>query len=447
MHMFFGIKIIAIRYNLVSFKSELHLFANDNPVYTMNKIFFCFLLLNVLLSVSCGETGSKKTTEEQPASFGEGEFGCDLAFLEKQDSTLVLLKTGEARLIVSPRYQAKVFTSTALGDHGISFGWINYRAFGNKVDSHMNAYGGENRLWLGPEGGKYSLFFKPGSKMIFENWKTPAAFDMEGWNLRTKDSVNVILYKEMSLENYAGTRLKLIVERSIRILDNPEILRRTGIPTLDSLHAVGYETDNVLTNLGDQEWTAGTGMPCIWILDMLKPSPSTVIVVPFRQGADNFKQIATTNYFGEIAADRIKHKDSLLLFKADGKSRGKLGIVARHASEIAGSYDSEHRVLTIILFDVDGQARYLNQEWNITKPSFSGDAANAYNDGPLADGTQMGPFYEIESVSPAAFLKPGASLRHRHSVIHFTGSEGELNKICSRLLGVSLEGIRESFPN
>ena len=24
----------------------------------------------------------------------------------------------------------------------------------------MNAYGGENRLWLGPEGGKYSLFFK-----------------------------------------------------------------------------------------------------------------------------------------------------------------------------------------------------------------------------------------------------------------------------------------------
>jgi hypothetical protein len=108
---------------------------------------------------------------------------------------------------------------------------------------------------------------------------------------------------------------------------------------------------------------------------MLKPSPSTVIVVPFRQGADNFKQIATTNYFGEIAADRIKHKDSLLLFKADGKSRGKLGIVARHASEIAGSYDNEHRVLTIILFDVDGQAQYLNQEWNITKPSFSGDAS------------------------------------------------------------------------
>ena len=74
---------------------------------------------------------------------------------------------------------------------------------------------------------------------------------------------------------------------------------------------------------------------------------------------------------------------------------------------------------------------YLNQEWNITKNLlFPGMLANAYNDGPLADGTQMGStLNEIESVSPAAFLKPGASLRHRHSVIHFTGSEKELDKI------------------
>ena len=33
MHMFFDIKTIAIRYNLVSFKSGFQLFANDNRVY------------------------------------------------------------------------------------------------------------------------------------------------------------------------------------------------------------------------------------------------------------------------------------------------------------------------------------------------------------------------------------------------------------------------------
>ena len=48
---------------------------------------------------------------------------------------------------------------------------------------HMNAYGGENRLWLGPEGGRFSLFFPKGAKMEFANWKTPAAFDREPWRV------------------------------------------------------------------------------------------------------------------------------------------------------------------------------------------------------------------------------------------------------------------------
>ena len=98
-----------------------------------------------------------------------------------------------------------------------------------------------------------------------------------------------------------------------------------------------------------------------------------------------------------------------------------------------------------MVFDLDTSSRYLNQEWNTLKPSFSGDAVNAYNDGPLADGTQMGPFYEIESVSPAAFLKPGESLSHRHAVFHFTGDEKGLDPIAKKLLGVSLAEIQKEF--
>jgi hypothetical protein len=360
---------------------------------------------------------------------------------------LVTLKNGASQLIVSPRYQAKVFTSTAAGEGGISFGWINYKAFGNKQDPHMNAYGGENRIWLGPEGGKYSLFFKPGSKMEFENWKTPAAFDTESWVTDDKDSLHVTMHKDMSLLNYAGTSLNIGVRRSIRILNDHEITKRTGITGLDSVRAVGYETDNLLINKGDREWTALSGMPCIWILDMLKPSPSTVIVIPFRKGDGDFNKVATTNYFGEIAPDRIKHFDSFLLFKADGRSRGKLGIKPNSALPIAGSYDRQQSVLTIIMFDLDDQARYLNQQWTTVKPPFSGDAVNAYNDGPLSDGSQMGPFYEIESVSPAGFLKAGESITHQHVVIHFAGNEEELDAICRKLLGTSLDHISKSFSD
>jgi len=399
------------------------------------------------LSVSCNNPDSNKQADKPAPGFKEGEFGFDLQFLQKQDPALVVLKDGDAQIIVSPKYQAKVFTSTAQGDTGLSFGWINYKAF-NKVDAHMNAYGGENRLWLGPEGGKFSLFFPPDSTMIFENWKTPAPIDTESWNVKSQDSSTVSVFKEMNLVNYRGTRLSLRVDRTIKILNRQEIMEKTGISGNDSLKGVGYESENVLTNRGDQEWTAATGMPCIWILDMFKPSPATVIVVPFQHLAgEDFSKVATTNYFGEIPADRIKHTDSLLIFKADGKSRGKLGIVANKAKHIAGSYDAENKVVTIILFDVDGGARYLNQEWNIAKPSFAGDAANAYNDGPLKDGSQMGPFYEIESVSPAAFLKPDESLAHRHFVFHFTGDEKYLDEIAVRLLGISLENLHKTFSN
>ena len=123
--------------------------------------------------------------------------------------------------------------------------------------------------------------------------------------------------------------------------------------------------------------------------------------------------------------------------------RGKLGIVPRSAKNIAGSYDADKHTLTIALFDVNQAAPYLNMEWDTKKPPFSGDAVNAYNDGRLEDGRQLGPFYELESVSPAAFLAPGQSLTHRHSVFHFTGDEETIDSICRQTLGVSLQQVKK----
>jgi len=51
----------------------------------------------------------------------------------------------------------------------------------------------------------------------------------------------------------------------------------------------------------------------------------------------------------------------------------------------------------------------------------------------------MGPFYEMESVSPAAFLKPGEKLSHNHYVFHFTGDEEHLDEIAQKVLGISLK--------
>ena len=413
----------------------------------MRKSCLYILLLTAMINSSCNNSGETKQSENNDtASYKEGSFGYDLNFLKKHDSVIVLKSAENSQIIVSPKYQAKVFTSTADGEEGLSFGWVNYKAFSGPADAHMNAYGGENRFWLGPEGGKFSLFFKPSAQMVFENWKTPAPYDSESWNVINKSNNSVALQKEMKLTSYKGTEMQLLVDRTITMLDRQQINNNTGLNLDTSVKAVGYQTVNVLTNKGDEAWTEASGMPCMWILDMFKPTPATVIVVPFKNAAGQpFNKVATTNYFGEIPPDRLKHTDDVLYFKADGKSRGKLGVVPGKAKPFAGSYDSQNKVLTAIKFDVEPEARYLNQEWNTTKPSFSGDAVNAYNDGPLADRSQMGPFYEIESVSPAAFLKPNQTLSHKHSVFHFTGSEQALNDIAKKLFSTSLEDIKKAF--
>ncbi|MDP4262216.1 MAG: hypothetical protein Q8941_06760 [Bacteroidota bacterium] len=396
---------------------------------------FCILL--------AGCSNPSPTTK---MDYPKGSFGYDLAFLQKHDSVIVL-KSGEAQVVVSPKYQAKVFTSTAEGKEGTSFGWIHYKAFDTNTDPHINAYGGENRLWLGPEGGKFSLFFSKDVKMEFANWKTPAAFDTEPWELVKQDTISVGLQKNMQLVNYAGTLLNIMVNRSITIMNRQEIMVLLNMPTDSAVKVVGYRSENRLTNTGQQAWTESTGMPCLWMLDMFNPSPATVVVIPYKEDSTDRKaKPATTDYFGEIPADRLKMEGSVLFFKADGKMRGKLGIHPSRAKNVAASYDIEKKMLTVIYFDIDNNAPYLNQEWNTSKPPFSGDAVNSYNDGPLPDGSQMGPFYELESVSPAAFLQPGQSLTHNHSVFHFAGDEKGLDMITQKLLGVSINQIKNAFP-
>jgi hypothetical protein len=391
----------------------------------MNKISLVILSASIGVLCSCRSSPFEK----------------DLAFLRKYDDSVVVLSQGNSKVIVSPKYQAKVFTSTP-GD-GTSFGWINYKAFDAEPDPHMNAYGGENRIWLGPEGGPFSLFFARGFEMSFANWKIPSPFDTESWELLSASDTMASLKKNMKLANYAGTELKLAITRQIRLLDKSTIKELLNISYGNDVKAVGYSTDNIVTNTGAFQWTDSTGMPCIWMLDMFPPSPRTTVIIPYKK--DTTGKIANTGYFGEIPAPRIKYIDTTLYFKADGKMRGKLGIVPHSAKNIAGSYDADRKTLTITLFDIHSGAAYLNMEWDTKKPPFSGDAVNAYNDGPLEDGRQLGPFYELESVSPAAFLAPGQSATHRHSVFHFTGDEETIDSICRKTLGVSLEQVKNVF--
>ena len=90
---------------------------------------------------------------------------------------------------------------------------------------------------------------------------------------------------------------------------------------------------------------------------------------------------------------------------------------------------------------------YVNSLWKIQEHPDAGDVENNHNDGPPSPGAKpLGPFYEMESSSPAAALAPGTSMEHTHRTIHLSGSEASLDQVARAVLGVSLTGIEEALP-
>ena len=404
------------------------------------------VLLAGITMFSC--TQKNKKLEKMTNTFDKGTFGYDLNYLSDKDSLIILKSDNEeAQVIVSPKYQAKVFTSTAEGLKGKSLGFINYKVFDSgKIDEHMNGYGGENRFWLGPEGGQFSVFFEPDKEQIFDNWHTPKAVDTEAWVINGSSSKDVLMVKDMEVKNYQGNLLKIGVQRAVTLISNQEIEQKLGIKLSTKVKAVAYSNNNKITNKNNFEWTEKTGTVCIWLLDMFNPSPSALTIIPYNEGDEQtLGKVATTDYFGEIPSDRIKIENDILYLKTDGKYRSKMGMNAKRTKSIAANYDSESKRLTIVTFDVELDKNYLNQEWNPKKNPLTGDALNAYNDGPLDDGSIMGPFLELESCSPAAFLKPGESLKHVQNVYHFVGDETDLSPISERILGKPLTIIKQIF--
>ena len=385
-----------------------------------------------------------------PHSAIGANFGDDIAFLKKHTELIVLSdRAGSAKVALVPAWQGRVMTSTAGGDAGQSFGWINRELIASgKIQPHMNAFGGEDRFWMGPEGGQFSIFFAKGRKFEFADWFTPAIFDTEPFKVVSKASDKAVFGAEFSLTNYSGTVFNVGVEREVRLLPPAKAWKNLGGKAAKDVSVVAYASNNRITNKGKDSWKKETGLLSVWILGMFNPSPSTTIVVPIKAGPESeFGVKVTSDYFGQVPPDRLVVRDDVVFLRADGQYRSKIGINPRRSKAILGSYDADNKVLTIVQFNQPaGATDYVNSLWKLQDNPFSGDAANSYNDGPPTPGAKpMGPFYELESSSPAAALAPGKSLTHTHRTIHLSGPEPALDGIAKATLGVSLNEIKAVF--
>jgi hypothetical protein len=413
-----------------------------------------FLWAAAISVVAANGTGLAADSNKKGSSMSYGEVR---DFLAEHTQLVELTAENGARVAVAPAWQGRVMTSTCDGLQGPSFGFV-YNDFiaAKKYDNpHFNNYGGEDRLWLTPEGGQFSLWFKPGEPQNLANWRTMPALNDAPWIVTSSaDPSHVAMKVDAKFQNASGSDFHVEIVRDVRLLKAADLQKRLGEKagrTLQSsgIKMVAYETDNQLINRGPR-MEKSKGLTSIWILSMLNAGPQAVTIIPYRQGSEaELGPVVRRDYFGPVPDERLQVTPQAVLFRDDANYRAKLGISQRRAKNILGAIDFETGVLSIVTFSMpDDPTKHLypNSAWEMPqKEPFRGDVVNAYNDGPNDTGGRLGDFYELESVSPTQELNTGESLSHRSAIIHVQADHTALVSLAKDVLGVDLDAVRRDF--
>jgi hypothetical protein len=190
-----------------------------------------------------------------------------------------------------------------------SLGFIN-RAFikAGQSGTPFDNYGGEDRFWLGPEGGQYGLYFPASKPFTFDNWQTPHALQEGEWQTLRQTPSSISYAHSFTVSNYEQQRFQVAIERTVTLLSLEQAGERLGLPLPASLSWVGYATENKLTNAGGSAWSEARGLLSVWILGMFAPVAGTQVVIPFDAAAAG--EIVNDRYFGKVPAERLLVSDA-----------------------------------------------------------------------------------------------------------------------------------------
>ncbi len=346
-----------------------------------------------------------------------------------------VLSSDKGIIAVSPSYQGRVFTSSAKGLDGKSYGWINWKIFdeGNSA-TQMTYLGGESRLWFAPEFGKYSIFHKPGDALTPKAMRPPKGLEQTLFQLVEKDSTHITTKGTLEILNFQNTLFNLEVDRSINLLSQEDIEHDLNI-TLDSIDYVAFNAFTSITNIGE-DWDLEKGLIGIWELGCQLTSKDNTVMIPIKEG-----ETKVTSYFGGLPKDRIQIKEGTVYFKADAAYLNKIGIPPSVTKNVMGSYSPSMNLLNIVTFKLEKGEYYMSSvPRGVTNP-YQGDVINIFNGEVIPEENHNWPFFEFESSSQAKVLKNGETLSHYQTTYHFEGDFKLLNKIAKKVLGVDLKAI------
>lgn len=411
--------------------------------------FLAFALVGAaIITTSCGiirETVLKNNDTEL------WSFGQDMAFCKKYGVETLLLSQDDTIVAVSPALQGRVLTSSFAGMDGASLGWINRVELAyKKSDLQKVQLGGEDRFWVGPQGGENSIFFPVGSIVNESSWRIPAFLTSESWNLVAKNAYRAKFEKSAEFENIKGTKFKVKAEREVSVLNRKHAADILGVVIPENVKMVAFQSFNKLTNMGSSPWTAKTGLLNISTQSCFNANRKTNAFVPYRAGEPaKLGDIVRDNFYGASLdidnKERLVVDPSFIAFRTDGKRLSYIGVSSRRSEGIALSYDDANAILTVIFYIKPTDVRaYLQSSWRKSVSEYDGDAISVFNNGPVAgSNAPADAYYEISSYSPALALESGKSQFHLQRTFHFHGSEFDLGQISTALVGLSINQLRQ----
>lgn len=302
---------------------------------------------------------------------------------------------------------------------------------------------GQERLWLAPEWGPFSLFHAAGAAQNRGTYRPPDALG-NGYEVTWKKPDRVTVARAMRLENAAGHRLDMAVERTFRplTLEDVELALNVGLP--GKVDFAGFATENRLRNTGDTAWTQATGTAALWPISSFPATEETVVIAPYDPRGTGSEVYG--GYLGEPGGDRlvVDGEHGVILFRADGASLGKIGLNASRAKEVIGAIDFQRRLLMIVHYDQMAKSRSINMRPTQAEgEAFEGDVVLAYNHSGV-DGER---YFNLETVGPALLLQPDQSVAHHQRTLVFRGDMETLSTVSEKVLGVGLADVRRQMLN
>ena len=355
-------------------------------------------------------------------------------------------------VVVAPSLVGRVICTGSGGLHGTTDSYISEDQIAKGFTKSLPgakwaSFGGEERVWLAPEGGEYALFFSKGKPQTQENYTVPESLNSTKFQVTeiSADGKSVTFTAGMSLVNFIGSRFDLEVSRTISLVEScPYVQEFKG-----KIDFVGFESHTYIKNIGKKPWTKKTGAMSIWTIGQFLAKDNSVVIMPYRCGSNEVLGApVSTEYFRLLTLDGNPTprrfwtvENNVVLLKASGVVQTKLELMAKRSLGRIAAIDLKGFVMNILDFDFYPELEYVaSYPLPYDGNPYVGGAASTFV---LSKLHPVSPSYELECCSPALFLQPGEKFGHVARTYRLRSDKNSLITICKRYFNADIKTLTE----